>query len=439
MSNGVVLLKQNFWQRIIIEMILLLTGAVLIGFITGQFLFGVLSALTVLVGWNVYNLYQLANWIWQQNTLYPPHSIGSWEVVFYGLYKHRKRLRQRQNELAEIIKRFRHGSQSLPDALIITNNNGTIEWCSKIAQYQLNIRWPDDKGQNIINLVRHPEFANYMQKKQFSIPLTLFFNHKSHVEFRIIPYIDHHWLIIVRDVDLLYLAAKQRHDFFTNASHELRTPLTVLHGYVDMLSDGTVKPEKQSAVYQTMQNQIERMESLISQILTLSEIENSRQHTPLTKINMPDILTKIHENIQHLYPNNKVELSIQSDLWVKGYHEQLYSAVSNLIYNAIKHNPSHTQITLRWQKTDQGAYFSITDTGKGIAPYHIVRLTERFYQVDSVRTYNPQKNGSGLGLAIVKHALLNHGNTKLEIESELGKGSHFFFTLPNQFVYINNK
>ncbi|WP_392564274.1 phosphate regulon sensor histidine kinase PhoR [Orbus wheelerorum] len=427
------MLKQNFWQRILLEISVTLLIAIILGIIVDKILLFVLSAFVLLLLWNIYHLSILSSWIWQQNTLYPPTGMGSFNIIFYGLHKRQKRMRQKQNELAEIIKRFRYGAESIPDALILTNKDGKIDWCNKIAQYQLYIRWPNDKGQNIINLIRHPEFASYMQKKNFAHPLTLLFNNKSYIEFRIIPYIDSHWMIIVRDVDQLYLAEQQRHDFFTNASHELRTPLTVVKGYLDMLNDGLVPPNSQQKIVTTMQGQIERMESLVGQILTLSQIENNPIKNQIQLIDIPEILHNIIQNIRQIYPQYHVNSHIEDKLMVMGHKDQLYGVVSNLIYNAIKHTPANTHITITWQKTAQGAYFSVKDTGLGIAPHHQHRLTERFYQVETARTH--VKNSSGLGLAIVKHALQNHTNTKLEIQSELGKGSCFSFTLPAQYIY----
>lgn len=428
------MLRQNFWQYAFIEVVITLLLATIIGLISHQLIVLIVSALIILLLWYGYNIYKLSNWIWQQNILYPPHSMGSFDIIFYGLHKRQKRMRHKQNELAEIIKRFRYGAESIPDSLLLTDKDGKIEWCNKITQYQLNIRRPDDNGQNIVNLIRHPEFASYMKNKDFSNPLTLFFNNKNYLEFRIIPYIDNHWMIIVRDVDQLYLAEKQRHDFFTNASHELRTPLTVIKGYVDMLADDLVSQDKQGQIYSTMQMQISRMESLVGQILTLSQIENNPIKNQLQQVNIPEILHKIELNLCQIYPNYHFLFSVEDNLLITGHKDQLYSVVSNLIYNAVKHTPVNTAITVTWKQTPQGAYFSVCDTGQGIPEHHLHRLTERFYQIDSARTYD--KNSSGLGLAIVKHALLNHANTKLEINSKLGKGSCFSFTLPMQYIYL---
>lgn len=122
---------------------------------------------------------------------------------------------------------------------------------------------------------------------------------------------------------------------------------------------------------------------------------------------------------------------VNEQLKVFGNQEQLRSAVSNLVYNAITHTPAGTNIAVSWQQTPHGAQFQIDDNGPGIAAEHLPRLTERFYRVDPARSR--QTGGSGLGLAIVKHALSHH-HARLEIYSELGMGTRFIFTLPNRLA-----
>lgn len=431
------MLGKFYWHYFLIEFFIFLAIATLLGLLTRYFALSYAIAIGSLLFWQVYNQHKLSNWIWSSNALYPPTSLGSWNTIFYGIHKKQKHYRQRQNELAFTIKRFRSAIESSPDTLILIDFNGKILWCNKLAQYQLNIHWPNDKGQNILNLLRYPDLTTYMQKKDFSKPFTLFYKQKNYFEFRVIPYVNNQWIILVRDVDQLYLAEQQRQDFFTNASHELRTPITVVKSYLDMLSDGLIPPEKQLQTVTTMQKQIDRVEALVEQILSLSEIENSSAKLVMQTVNMPAILSEIAHQVTQLYPRNHFVFNVDINLQVEGNRDQLYGVVNNLIFNAIKHTPEATTITVDWQRKAQGAYFCVTDSGQGIAAHHLARLTERFYQVDSARSH--EQNSSGLGLAIVKHSLLNHGSTKLEIESELGKGSRFFFTLPSRYIVALTK
>lgn len=430
------MLKHNFWQRIVCEITLVLIIAAILGTIFGRVWLVITIALLVLILYYAYQLQRLSYWIWQQNNVYPSTGFGALNLLFYGLHKRQKRQRNKQNELANIIKRFRHGAESIPDSLLLIEDNGAITWCNKIAQNELNIHWPYDKGQNIVNLIRYPQFADYMTKRNFSQPLTLLFRQQYYLEFRIIPYIDKQWIVIARDVGHIYLAEKQRRDFFTNASHELRTPITVLKGYLDMLADDMISAEDYQKTIQTMQSQTDRMENLIEQILALSNIENSPLNKTMQKVNVPAILHNIEQDIKQIYPQYLVSFTIDDQLRIIGVKSQLESVITNLIYNAIKHTPEGTAINIEWRHVTDGAYFSVKDSGPGIASHHLNRLTERFYKVDDARFI--AANSSGLGLAIVKHALLNHGNTKLQIKSKLTEGSQFSFVLPEQYIDQNN-
>ncbi len=426
------MLKETFLKRFMIEVLSTLSLALLIGLLIQHVVLCLFIGTVLLVGWHLYNLFRLSRWIWQKNVLYPPSSFGSWEIIYYGLHKHQQRLRQRQNELAAIIRLFRHGVESSPDALVIVDDVGTIQWCNQQVKHQLGIRWPDDKGQNIVNLVRNPELAKYLQLENFKDPLTIKVHQRHYMEFRVLPYENHRHIVVVRNVDQIYLAEQQRKDFFTHASHELRTPLSVIKGYVEMFQEDLIAETQSAEAYAQMGGQIGRMESLISQILLLSKIENMSSQTQMKVINVPELLENLIASLQSVHVDYSLEAKIDESLQISGYQDQIYSVMSNLIDNAIKHNKFGTAIVITWQRTAKGALFSVKDNGAGIAPQHLNRLTERFYQVDS--SHSHQKNSSGLGLAIVKHALINHGDSDLMIESSPNQGSTFSFVIGNEWI-----
>lgn len=426
------MLKETFLRRFLVEVIAALIISVIFGLLIQHVILCLFLGAAILVGWHLYNLFKLSRWIWQQNVLYPPNSFGSWEIIYYGLHKHQQRLRQRQNELATIIRLFRHGVESSPDALVIVDDVGNIQWCNQQVKHQLGIRWPDDKGQNIINLVRNPEFATYLQKANFKDPLIVKIHQRYYMEFRVLPYEQNRHIVVARNVDEIYLAEQQRKDFFTHASHELRTPLTVVKGYVEMFQDEIIPMDNCQDALCKVESQINRMEALISQILLLSKIENMSSHSPMVEIDISSLLEVLINDLQQVHSDYTIEANIEKSLKIRGYQDQVYSVMSNLIDNAIKHNPAGTKIIVIWEKVARGAYFSVRDNGEGIEGRHLNRLTERFYQVDSSHTH--KKNSSGLGLAIVKHALRNHGGAQLRIDSTPKLGSTFSFVIPNQFV-----
>lgn len=426
------MLERLSWKRLVMELVLCCLPAAILGLIFGHLPWFLLLAVTGLLVWHFWNLLRLSWWLWVDRSMTPPPGRGSWDPLLYGLHQMQLRNKKRRKELGNLIKRFRSGAESLPDAVVLTTEEGTIFWCNGLAQQLLGLRWPDDNGQNILNLLRYPEFTRYLSQKDFARPLTLVLNNGRHLEFRVMPYSDEQWLLVARDVTQMHQLEGARRNFFANVSHELRTPLTVLQGYLEMMQDQTLEGPLRDKALGTMREQTSRMEGLVKQLLTLSKIEAAPAMVLNEKIDVPLMLRVVEREAQTLSQQRQtLQFDIDPTLKVFGNEEQLRSAISNLVYNAVNHTPEGTHITVSWKRVAGGVGFSVTDSGPGISAEHIPRLTERFYRVDKARSR--QTGGSGLGLAIVKHALSHH-DARLNIESQPGKGSTFSFVLPERLI-----
>lgn len=426
------MLERLSWKRLALELLCCCLPALILGLIYGYLPWFLLAAVTLLLGWHFRNLLRLSWWLWVDRSMTPPPGQGSWEPLLYGLHQMQLRNKKRRKELGNLIKRFRSGVESLPDALVMMTEEGAIFGCNGLAQQLLGLRWPDDNGQNILNLLRYPEFSRYLAGRNFSRPLTLILNSGRHLEFRVVPYAEGQWLMLARDVTQMHQLEGARRHFFANVSHELRTPLTVLQGYLEMMQDQQLNGPLRDKALSTMREQTSRMEGLVKQLLTLSRIEAAPASVPEEIIDVPLMLRVVEREAQTLSKERQT-LSVEADpdLKVLGDEDQLRSAISNLVYNAVNHTPEGTHIRISWCRTPAGACFSVEDNGPGIGAEHLPRLTERFYRVDKARSR--QTGGSGLGLAIVKHALSHH-DAKLEISSTLGQGTRFSFTLPRRLL-----
>ena len=387
------MLERLSWKRLALELFLCCIPALILGAFLGYLPWFLLAAVTGLLVWHFWNLMRLSWWLWVDRSMTPPPGSGSWEPLLYGLHQMQMRNKKRRRELGSLIKRFRSGAESLPDAVVLTTEEGVMFWCNGLAQQILNLRWPDDNGQNILNLLRYPEFANYLKYRDFSKPLNLVLNNGRHLEIR------------------------------------------VMQGYLEMMQEQVLEGGTREKALHTMREQTQRMEGLVKQLLTLSRIEAAPVLAMNDKIDVPMMLRVVEREAQTLSQQRQVlHFSVDESLKVLGNEEQLRSAISNLVYNAVNHTPPGTDITVSWQRAPHGALFSVEDNGPGIAPEHIPRLTERFYRVDKARSR--QTGGSGLGLAIVKHAVSHH-DSRLEIESTLGKGTRFSFLLPERLIAKN--
>jgi two-component system phosphate regulon sensor histidine kinase PhoR len=303
-----------------------------------------------------------------------------------------------------------------------------------------------DRLQLITNLVRDPLFTAFMQGEtgeqgvviegRFSRP-----NAPQRVSLHWFPFGDGQRLLLSRDITALEQADTMRRDFVANVSHEIRTPLTVLSGFVETLQTLPLDESQRSRYLDLMAQQSHRMQTLVSDLLTLSRLEGS----PLPGMNERTPVAALWQACEHdarglagsghdgsaltheLVFNFDPELLNES---VAGSRTELQSAMSNLISNALRYTPAGGRVEIGWRShPPQGVEFWVEDNGPGIAPEHLPRLTERFYRVD--RSRSRETGGTGLGLAIVKHVVQRHGG-QLHITSVPGQGARFGFFLPQE-------
>jgi two-component system phosphate regulon sensor histidine kinase PhoR len=412
-----------FWLGLCLIIVSLLVGAAK-GPTTALVLFS--AGLALYLFGHLYWLNKLQVWLKNPNPDNVPEGAGVWEGIFSALFQtHRKHLRS-ESELISALEGFKRATNALPDGIVILNRRNEIEWCNPPAETQLGLDLTKDVNQAIHNFVRYGEFIEYLQAEHYGQPIQLksIRNPDSTLQIQLIPFGTEQKLLISRDVSAQEKTDIMRRDFIANVSHELRTPLTVVGGFLETLMDtkGAVADSARS-YFDMMIDQTSRMRRIIEHLLTLSTIE-SNTDVPEDKIIRMSSLLKMIQNDAKALSNgkHKIHLKAEKNLNITGNQEELLSAFTNLVSNAIRYTPEGGDIYISWQLNDGQAVFGVRDTGIGIEQKHIVRLTERFYRVDRGRSRDT--GGTGLGLAIVKH-ILNRHKARLEITSELGVGSTF--------------
>lgn len=425
-----------FWLGLALTVISLITW-VSNGAITALFVFAV-GVLVYLIS-HLYWLHKLNQWLKKPVLNHIPNGSGVWEDVFASLYQEHRRHSRSQTQLSSALGRFRHAASALPDGVVVLNAANEIEWCNTPAEVKLGLDLKQDENQPINYLVRHGDFVNYLQEQDYSEPikLTSWRNPEVTLEIQLIPFGTKQKLLICRDVTQLEKIEAMRRDFIANVSHELRTPLTVVGGFVETLldMDGAV-PESTRSYFNMMQDQTNRMRRLIDDLLTLSHIESNVQPPEDTEIEMSALMNMLLNDANALsLGKHKISIHMDSNLNLLGALEELQSALSNLVSNAIRYTPKDGKIHISWELQGQHAIFSVKDNGIGIEQQHIDRLTERFYRVD--RSRSRETGGTGLGLSIVKHILTRH-QAKLQITSELGTGSTFSVIFPKARIVSTN-
>ena len=372
-------------------------------------------------------------------------------LELYGLWgeaveRVRRLVRQQQDLVRESDKRLQDilgALQASPNGVVLLDEEGRIEWCNDTAAEHFGFDPQRDALQSIRNLVRDPEFNAYLAEHDYARDVVLEGRGSTpsrpvRVSVHVHTYGEGRALLLSRDVTALEQAEAMRRDFVANVSHEIRTPLTVLTGFVETLQTLDLEAPDRARYLAMMAQQAARMQSVVQDLLTLSRLEGSplpgmAEWTPVSSL-----LQRCEEEsralsallAQNQAQGHVLEFDTGAAQWqdIAGSPAELQSALSNLISNAVRYTPGGGRIVVRWERAaDGGAVFSVQDTGPGIAPEHIPRLTERFYRVD--RSRSRETGGTGLGLAIVKHVLQRHG-ASLDIRSTLGKGSTFSVHLP---------
>lgn len=424
------------WFSSVARLVLYLVIFALVGVYIDDMLLSISIGSAGLLLINYWQLYRLNRWLWHSRKMSPPSVKGVWEHIYEGIYYLQRRNRNKRKELGELVKRFREGSEALPDAAVVVDSNASIIWCNRLARLELGLRWPSDAGRRLDNLIRHPQFVEYFHAGDFNYPIEVPApnNPAKTFEYRIMPYGDEHLLLIARDVTRVSQLEEMRKDFVANVSHELRTPLTVINGYLEILPVSQISedPFAQKAL-EEMGAQTQRMQSLVEDLLILSRIEASAERVYENIVAMPAVLSQIQieANTLNKEKGHTINFHVDPELRVFGVETELRSACSNLVFNAIYYTPEGRHIDVYWQRGVNGAEFKVVDTGDGIAQNHLSRLTERFYRVDKARSR--KTGGSGLGLSIVKH-VLSHHNSQLEIASKVGEGSTFSFVLASELI-----
>jgi two-component system phosphate regulon sensor histidine kinase PhoR len=418
-----------------------LVGAALLalvcGFVAGRaWGWGVLAAgFALLLLRHLRQLAALTRWLAQPTPATIPDGSGPWDFVFSSLYRQTRAGGQQQFRLATLLARFRSAGEAMPDGVVILDADHHIEWANAMAERLFGIDAERDRGRPLMNLVRHPDFVAFMDRADWSeTPLLELQRGELMLSIRVVPYGQDEKLLLARDVTRFHRVETMRRDFVANVSHELKTPLTVLAGFQESLADGTVAPDSARGrqAFALMQTQTERMLRLVDDLLTLSQLESTETPASESAIDVASLLEAMTEEARALSAGrHQIALRIDAPATLVGNEQELRSAFTNLVSNAVRYTPPGGRIALVWRRREGAGVFTVEDSGIGVAAEHIPRLTERFYRVD--RSRSRETGGTGLGLAIVKHVLTHHQAT-LEIESEPGRGSRFSAVFPTKRV-----
>jgi len=398
------------------------------------------------------------SWCWIFQQLWYAHRLEVWLRAgqaaqapdLKGLWRDltdriRRLLQQRDQQVqvhADRLQYFLQAIQASPNGVTLLDKQGRIEWCNDTAAQHLGLDPHRDQLQHVVHMVRDPVFSRYFSQERHEGEVviegrspTLARSVKLSVQLH--PYGEGQQLLLTRDITALHQAEDMRRDFVANVSHEIRTPLTVLSGFVETLQTLPLGADEQQHFLALMAVQAARMQTLVSDLLILSQLEGSPPPGKGDGVPLAALTQQVMDDAQALSALQDPESSGPVHTFVlapvpawrlSGSREELLSAMSNLANNAVRYTPAGGTIRIAWSRPDEDhVVFSVQDTGPGIAAEHLPRLSERFYRVD--RSRSRETGGTGLGLAITKHVMQRHGG-QLRIESEPGRGSVFMLNFP---------
>lgn len=415
---------------------LFLVIASCLGFGIGYFWICIFLAFVTFFFLQIRSLYLVNDWISHRPYDVPPNLDGIWGALLFNVYRAQRQERIVQAEMIGLIDRVQSSLVALAEAVVLIDENQNIEWWNPAAEKLIGIQ-RSDKGRNILTLLRQPIFIDYfndLDQAPDGIKMKAMVEDEHYVQVKLTRFGSDSHLLVAYDVTRIHNLEQMRKDFVDNISHELRTPLTVLSGYIETFTDQEDINPRWKRAFEQMQSQTRRMNALVNDLLLLSRLESEKTIAKNQIIDMPSLMNQLFDDAQayNIDYGHTLNLEIDSHYDLIGSDMELASAFTNLITNAIKYTPKGGTISIGWHDLEDQAYFSVEDTGIGINPKHIPRLTERFYRVDSARSR--QTGGTGLGLAIVKHVLMQH-TAYLEIESKENQGSTFKVLFPKERLY----
>ena len=373
---------------------------------------------------------RLLSWLRGSQLDSAPRDTGLWGELGYRV---ERAMRDRDRALARgrlELEQFLSAIEASPNGVLMLDSHEQIVWCNRVAADHFALDPQRDLRQRITNLVRAPAFVAYLQAGSYAEPLVLG-NGRGPGTLSIIvrEYGEGMRLVLSLDITERVRNEAMRRDFVANVSHEIRTPLTVLAGFIETMHTLPLTAVERERVIVLMKQQTDRMQTLVSDLLALSQLEGSPRPAPDRWVGLDGLLRRVAADAEalsagrhglHLTPCTGVELA--------GIESELLSAIANLVTNAVRYTPDGGEVEVAWRLLEDGSgELTVIDTGPGIAREHIPRLTERFYRVDGSRSR--ETGGTGLGLSIVKHVMQRHGG-ELMIQSEVGKGSRFRLVFP---------
>ncbi|HUB20246.1 MAG TPA: ATP-binding protein [Acidobacteriaceae bacterium] len=334
-------------------------------------------------------------------------------------------LEAKQRELAALL-------DSMQEAVIAVDASGQVSWSNAVMQRiaPSAVR----PGKALVLSMRDPEILKCVEvalrERRIGAGRALTVVPGRAFEVSAAPTPDGGAVAVLHDVTEIERAEKTRRDFIANVSHELRTPLTSISGYVEtLLEDEMELPDHAREFMAIILKNARRVNRLTEDLLALAQVESGEHKPRVQPVRASALVIDAIESLAGMVVESGIALEAgeATDALVLADVDAMTQVFGNLIENAMKYGAAGRRVVVGARPIENAVEFYVQDFGQGMAEEHLSRIFERFYRVDKARSR--ESGGTGLGLAIVKHIVIAHGGA-IRVESELGNGATFLFTLP---------
>jgi len=424
-------------NKILIKVITQLIVLFVVSFFVGIFftkLYGLLLFVFLLILYTLkqaHSLVSLDKWLNHPSQHTVPIGDSLWEPTFSKLYKFHKNTIKMKKDLGLALDQFILGAQALPDGVLSLDQSNHILWANKKIQHMLGIRLPDDLNKPITYIFRDTKLLDLIEANDNNKSISIIIDDNKY-QINLIEFGIENKLLICRNINNEEKSEINRKRFISDVSHELKTPLTVIMGNSELLLNADIEKKQQKVLLQATLEQTQRMNALITDLISLSSIDSTKNKQRNNKIIVDDLKDQILNNLSSLKEKKGIsfKFNLDSKKNILGSFSEIYSALENLVSNAFRYTDKGS-ISINWFVLKGQGILSVTDTGIGISKEHLEKITDRFYRVDADRSRN--SGGTGLGLAIVKN-IMDHHNGSIDIKSDMNKGSTFCLVFPKERV-----
>ena len=422
-------------RRFLVTQLLFLLAGAAIGWLYDRVAWGLLAAALIALAWHAHRLLAFERALRTDDFERFRYGEGIWEQISSRFRFERERAVRRKKNYRLLLREIRKSTNAMPDGAVILGANNDIVACNRASKDLAGLKRKKDRGQRVDNIIRDPELTRLLHEDdaKATVEIRSPVSDGEWLSCRVVPYGGEQRLLLLRDITENKRLNKIRRDFVANASHELRSPLTVISGYLDSLADDDAMPETWRQPIRQMRYQANRMRQLLGELLELSRLESAGPSKTDEPVDVIALVIASREALGGHANMARISINDESKALLRGNEAEIETVIINLLSNAIRYTPADGQITVTWRSGTEGADLIVADTGEGIDPEHIPRLTERFFRVDKGRSHDD--GGIGLGLAIVKHILARH-DAELIVTSETGVGSEFRCHFPAERLEI---